>query len=181
MTTPAAACDELSFHVDDAGSLAVATCVNTACRIVVLLASSRTWLHPAGGVMVGVPRAAIAITSTSPALAADGAAMVRLVAVVFAAVLAPWKTIPAAGGGGGGGGGGVVVASPRAEISVTELNVVPVAAWPRRRTYRAVASGMSYVSGCTVVALVTALVRVVQVVPSVDVCRSKRAAPVSRR
>jgi hypothetical protein len=56
--------------------------------------------------------------------------MDRVVAVGFAAVLAPWKTIPAGGGGGGERrrGGGVVVASPRAEISVTELNVVPVAA-----------------------------------------------------
>src|SRR3954454_16853997 len=93
MIPPAAACDELSDQMYDAGSLAATTWVYTACRIVLLFVSVRTSVHPLGGVIVGAPRTEIAITSTSPARAPVGAGMDSVFAVGFELKLEPRSVI----------------------------------------------------------------------------------------
>src|SRR3954447_18158633 len=95
MIEPAAACEDDSVTVYDVGSLATRTRVYTACRIVVLLLSTRTCVHPVGGWIVGVPRVATASTATSPAPAPAGAGMVSVVAVALDAELEPRSVIAA--------------------------------------------------------------------------------------
>src|SRR4051794_20093099 len=85
MIVPAAACEDVSPTVYDAGSLAPRTRVNTACRMVVPLVSTRTCVQPVGGWIVGAPRDETASTATSPALPVAGAGMVSVAAVRFAA------------------------------------------------------------------------------------------------
>ena len=76
------------------GSLApAATRVKIACRSVVALLSTRTWVQPAGGVMVGAPRVVTAATSTSPACTPAGEATAVLV-VVPVAVAEPTNVPP---------------------------------------------------------------------------------------
>src|SRR4051794_39839705 len=89
MIPPEAACEAERVQVEVEGSVVPTTWVKTACVMVKPFVSWRTSVQPLGAVTRGAPRAAMAITSTSPGCAPDGLGIDRVVAVTFAAKLVP--------------------------------------------------------------------------------------------
>ena len=62
-----------------------------------MLASRRTSVHPAGGVIAGAPRTLTTASNASPEATPAGAGMTRVVAVTLLAELALRKAIPLGG------------------------------------------------------------------------------------
>src|SRR5437867_2594315 len=70
--------------------------MKTSCRMIKLLASACTRVHPGGGVMIRSPRTLMPAIITSPAVSPAGAGIVKVLAVGFAALDAERNWIPVA-------------------------------------------------------------------------------------
>ena len=96
---PAAGWDTENVQVYEEGSaVAPTTWTNAAWRIVVPFGVFTTRVHPAGGVMVGLPRTPIAATRTSPCCTPAGTGIESVVAPFVNAEAAERNSIGAATG-----------------------------------------------------------------------------------